>query len=188
MADLAILMKTMEHFAAPKKTKAQLEAEKILKEEQERQAKMKKAQAGTSKAPAAPAKDPAKDPTKAPVAPTKAPVAPTKAPAKDPTKAPVAPPGAPKKDEKKGAVKKVLEKFQIDNNGAIAGISIASLIEWLVFILAAYLSWTCNSKNSPGMDVVEKAFRAFVAGIFGLFYLIAYFFAWADQCKTAKKV
>ena len=181
MADLAILMKTMEHFAAPKKTKAQLEAEKILKEEQERQAKMKKAQAGTSKAPAAPAKAPAKDPTKAPVAPTKAP-------AKDPTKGPVAPPGAPKKDEKKGTVKKVLEKFQIDNNGAIAGISIASLIEWLVFILAAYLSWTCNSKNSPGMDVVEKAFRAFVAGIFGLFYLIAYFFAWADQCKTAKKV
>jgi len=168
MADMILLMKTIEHFAAPKKTKAQLEAEKLLKEEEERQAKMKKTQAkGT---PAAPAKAPA----------------PTAPPAKAPA-VPAVPAVAPKKDDdKKGVVKNVvknvLEKFQMDD-GAVAGISIGSVIWWLFFFLAAYLSWTCNSKNSPGMDMVEKALRAGVAGFFWLIYLILYLLVWADQCK-----
>lgn len=173
MADMIILMKTMEHFATPKKTKAQLEAEKLLKEEEERQAKMKHPQAkGT---PAAPAK--------APAAPAKAPSAPSaKAPA-----VPAVPAVAPKKDDdKKGVVKKVLEKFKMDDDGAVAGISISGVIWWLFFFLAAYLSWTCNSKNSPGMDMVEKALRACVAGFFWLIYLILYLLIWADQCKTKK--
>jgi hypothetical protein len=161
MADMILLMKTIEHFAAPKKTKAQLEAEKLLKEEEERQAKMNKTQAkGT---PAAPAK--------APAAPAKAPIVPVVEPKKD--------------DDKKGVVKNVLEKFQMDD-GAVAGISIGSVIWWLFFFTAAYLSWTCNSKNSPGMDMVEKALRACVAGFFWFIYLILYFSVWADQCK--KKV
>ena len=123
MADIVMIMKTIESFAVPKKTKAQLEAEKLLKEED----------------------------TPAKVTPVPATTA-------------------------------ILEKFEMDD-GDIAGASIGSIIGWLIFFLAAYLSWTCNSKNAPTMDQVEKAFRAFVAGLFGFIYLIFYCAFWADQCR-----
>ena len=143
MADIVMIMKTIESFAVPKKTKAQLEAEKLLKEAEERRAKMKNTPAKVTPVPA--------------------------------TTAPV----AVKKEKKK---KGILEKFEMDD-GDIAGASIGSIIGWLIFFLAAYLSWTCNSKNAPTMDQVEKAFRAFVAGLFGFIYLIFYFTVWVDQCR-----
>jgi hypothetical protein len=172
MADITILMKTMEYFASPKKTKAQLEAEKLLKEEEERRL------VKTKNKPVPATKPETKKPETKPE--TKKPE--TKPATKTETKPATKP--EKKEDKKTGVVKKVLEKFQMDDGSA----GIDTMIGWLFFFLAAYLSWTCNSKTFPGMDQVEKIVRAFVAGLFGFIYLIIYFLFLADQCNKGGRV
>jgi hypothetical protein len=197
MADITILMKTMEYFASPKKTKAQLEAEKILKEEEERRrVKTKNNPVPATKTETKPETKPAtkteskpetKPATKTESKPETKPATKTesKPETKSATKTEVKPEKKEdKKDDKKGVVKKVLEKFQMDDGSA----GIDTMIGWLFFFLAAYLSWTCNSKTFPGMDQVEKIVRAFVAGLFGFIYLIIYFLFLADQCNKGGRV
>jgi len=186
MADITMLMKTMEYFASPKKTKAQLEAEKILKEEEERRrVKTKNNPVPATKTETKPETKPA---TKTESKPETKPATKTesKPETKLATKTEVKPEKKEdKKDDKKtGVVNKVLEKFQMDDGSA----GIDTMIGWLFFFLAAYLSWTCNSKTFPGMDQVEKIVRAFVAGLFGFIYLIIYFLFLADQCNKGGRV
>jgi hypothetical protein len=64
------------------------------------------------------------------------------------------------------------------------GSMLGNLFALLILFGAVYLSWTCNSKCTPDMNVVEKVFRAFFAGFFGLFYLIIYFIAWSPACNA----
>jgi hypothetical protein len=60
--------------------------------------------------------------------------------------------------------------------------TIRSLISLAIFLFAAYLSWSCNSRCAPGMGVIEKVFRAFFAGVFGIVYLIIYFIFFKVDC------
>lgn len=63
-----------------------------------------------------------------------------------------------------------------------------NLLSLIFFVLAAYLSWSCNTVRYPSMNDVEKGIRAFFAGFFGLFYLIYYFaFEKADCAKAAEE-
>ena len=43
----------------------------------------------------------------------------------------------------------------------------------LIFIVAAYLSWTCNSSCYKSMGIVEKVIRAFFAGFFGVVFFFS---------------
>ncbi len=66
--------------------------------------------------------------------------------------------------------------------------SLTSIISFIIFAFAVYLSWNCNSKCFPSMSGFEKVFRAFFAGIFGTLYLLIYFIAWSANCSACAKV
>ena len=154
------MMKTIENYLVDPVTKQKKEDEKMKREEEE-----KKRRKPTPPAPAKPTPPPAPAPAK--------PTPPAPAPAK-----PTPPAVKPKK------TKSVYDKFEMfEMYYDPIGMTVDNLISLLIFGLAVYLSWTCNSKNTPGMDVVEKVVRAGFAGMFGFFYLIIYFLVWADQCN-----
>ena len=98
-------------------------------------------------------------------------------------------------DDKKKNGNVIVEKFSI--SGAFSWIwnVLYSLILILIIIYAARLSWRCNSKCSPEMDLLEKSLRALIAGIFSFFYLIVYYFlsfftpngTWSSQCNDCVK-
>jgi hypothetical protein len=60
-----------------------------------------------------------------------------------------------------------------------------SIISGVLFFVAAYISWGCNSMSYPEMGDFEKVGRAFFAGIFGFFYLIMYVIFWSSDCNKA---
>lgn len=58
-------------------------------------------------------------------------------------------------------------------------------IEVCIFLLsvyAAYLSWTCN--EALGYSTVVRAIFAFIAFVFGIFYVIFYAIFRSDACST----
>lgn len=61
-----------------------------------------------------------------------------------------------------------------------------SVVGFLIGVWAAWLSWSCNSAQSPNMHVVEKTVRAAIAFWFSILYLILYLFFWNGQCSVAK--
>jgi len=91
-----------------------------------------------------------------------------------------------KKKEKEGEEKK--EMFAMNNSGDSSVSFVSNFMSLLIFVLAFYLSWVCNSKSFPQMNIVEKLMRGFIAGIFGFFYLILYFIFWANECNKPKGV
>jgi len=80
-------------------------------------------------------------------------------------------------NQKKSNIKdeeyKELEKtiYTVDNQTTNTG----SVLTLIVFFIAAYLSWNCNSICTPNMSTIEKVVRAFLAGTFGWLYIIIYF-------------
>ena len=56
-----------------------------------------------------------------------------------------------------------------------------NLFSIVVFLIAFYLSWSCNSCLNMGTG--EKLIRAFVAGIFGILYIIIYFIFFSTDCN-----
>lgn len=62
-----------------------------------------------------------------------------------------------------------------------------SIFNILIFVLAAYLSWTCNSNCYKNMNIVEKVIRAFFAGFFGIIYLIIYVISWSADCNKCSE-
>lgn len=58
----------------------------------------------------------------------------------------------------------------------------------LIFAVAAYLSWSCNTRCYRGMGVLEKSVRAFFAGVFGLIYLLLYVIFWSSDCGKCEDV
>lgn len=63
----------------------------------------------------------------------------------------------------------------------------STIVSWLTFVLAAYLSWECNGRSNPSMMNAERVTRALIAGWFGLFYIILYFMFWSGKCKKNEK-
>jgi hypothetical protein len=70
------------------------------------------------------------------------------------------------------------------NKEAVFGLVVSGLL----YLVAFYLSWSCNSKCFPGMSLIEKVLRALVAGFFGFWYIIVYFAFWSTDCNTCKPV
>ena len=65
-------------------------------------------------------------------------------------------------------------------------------ISWLawaimagLFVLAIYLSWSCNSATNPDLSVLLKALRALLAGLFWPIYLVLYMVLWAGKPCSA---
>ena len=54
------------------------------------------------------------------------------------------------------------------------------LLSLAITVIAIYLSWTCNS--ATGMDPVLKVGYAFVAGMFGVVYVVCYMIFRAGNC------
>lgn len=59
------------------------------------------------------------------------------------------------------------------------------IISMILFVVAAYISYGCNSISYPEMGDFEKLSRAFFAGIFGFFYIILYVVFWSSDCNKA---
>jgi hypothetical protein len=74
------------------------------------------------------------------------------------------------------------ERCDANNTNNLVGVFIGI---FLIFA-AAYLSYNCNSKCYPIMNEVEKIARAIFAGIFNIFYLVAYFLFWSNECMSCK--
>jgi hypothetical protein len=64
---------------------------------------------------------------------------------------------------------------------------IAQVVSTLIFAVAAYLSWNCNTHCDTSMSTIEKAARAMIAGYFGLLYIIIYMVSWSSTCRGCKK-
>jgi len=65
---------------------------------------------------------------------------------------------------------------------------LASIVSFIIFVFAAYLSWNCNSKCTPLMTGIEKIIRSFIAGMFGTLYILIYLLSWSAGCSTCAKV
>ena len=74
-------------------------------------------------------------------------------------------------------------KMEIQRKDLFVKQEMSSLIGIILFISAIYLSWYCNSKCNPNMNIAEKVIRAMFAGIFNIIYIILYFIAWSDVCN-----
>jgi hypothetical protein len=61
------------------------------------------------------------------------------------------------------------------------------ILSLLIFLFAAYLSWSCNSNCLPSMSIIEKGFRSLIAGIFGTIYIIIYLISWSVGCRACVK-
>lgn len=73
--------------------------------------------------------------------------------------------------------------LKLDQEGGNTTISPVELIvSTAVSIVAAYLSWTCNTKRS--ISPAMKTFYAFFAFLFGGLYLVMYFFMTSGYCYT----
>jgi hypothetical protein len=82
------------------------------------------------------------------------------------------------KDEKEK--NSTIEKFDTNNM-----MSIGNIIALLIGGYAAYLSYTCNTRNN--VDEPLKVVYAVLAFFFGLLYLIYYLLFRSDYCSVENK-
>lgn len=73
------------------------------------------------------------------------------------------------------------EKFTSDE-GYLQIFNMGFMISFLIGAYAAYLSYTCNTKED--MECWLKVIYAILAYIFGLFYLLYYFLFRNEYCST----
>ena len=73
------------------------------------------------------------------------------------------------------------EKFTSDE-GYIQIFNMGFMVSFLIGIYAAYLSYTCNTKEN--VECATKVIYAILAYIFGLFYLLYYFLFRNEHCST----
>lgn len=71
-------------------------------------------------------------------------------------------------------------KMMLTGDTSDGGSIISTIMYYALFALAAYLSWSCNTKE--GVEVLLKVLYAFFAGVFNIFYLIYYFIVKRGTC------
>jgi len=67
------------------------------------------------------------------------------------------------------------------NQDSLKGYHDMSYLPFIIGLIAAYLSWTCNAAR--GYTFIEKVIFSFFAYIFGGIYVLYYFLVRYDECK-----
>jgi hypothetical protein len=85
----------------------------------------------------------------------------------------------------RGSSEEYYEKVEEEQSLAVKVMTM--IISWMTFLLAASLSWECNSRCTPNMMQTEKLVRALIAGWFGFLYIILYFIFWSGNCNKVRE-